>query len=130
MASIFPHSRAQDNYGSPWAAPRLARAMTLHASLAVLAFAAIQLWGVVALADQPGGRILPFLALLFLLLAAVPFARHIERRWHGLASSALPSAGLEGRFRRDRGRLWRMALLVPTIWIGAFGAAAEASSLF
>ncbi|MEK6542099.1 MAG: hypothetical protein AABZ45_08270 [Pseudomonadota bacterium] len=130
MASVFPHSRTQDKYGSAVAAPRLARAMTWHASAALLAFAGLQLWGVVALSNVPGARILPFVALGLLILIAVPFARRLQRRWHGLAGSALPSSGLEHIFRRDRTRLWRLALIVPTLWLGLFAVVAEAAPFF
>lgn len=127
MASVFPHSRTQENYGSAMAAPRLARSMTWHASLALLVFAGVQLWGVMALSGSPGSRALPFIALGLLILLAIPFARRLERRWSDLARSALPSDGLVTSFRRDRSRLWRLALLVPTLWIGLYAAVAEAT---
>ncbi|MEQ1726403.1 MAG: hypothetical protein ABL882_10815 [Sphingopyxis sp.] len=129
MASVFPLSRTQENYGSAWAAARLARSMTWHTSGALLAFAALQLWGVIALAGEPGARALPFVALGLLTLIAIPFARRLERRWRDLSSTALPSDGLVSHFRRDRSRLWRLALLVPTLWIGLFAVAAEAATL-
>ena len=130
MASVFPHSRTHKKYGSAVAAPRLARAMTWHASAALLSFAGLQLWGVVALARAPGGQVLPFVALGLLLLVAIPFARRLERRWRDLAASALPSSGLLMHFRRDRSRLWRLALIIPTLWLGLFAVAAEAASFF
>lgn len=129
MASVFPHSRTQDKFGSAQAAPRLARSMTWHASAALLAFSGLQLWGVIALADVPGAPILPFVALGLLILIAIPFARRLERRWRDLAASALPSAGLVTSFRQDRSRLWRLAVLVPSLWIGTFAAVAEATTI-
>lgn len=110
------------------AAPRLARAMSWHASGALLLFAGIQIAGVIALADLPGGSALPFVALAMVLLIAVPFSRSLERRWSGLAGSALPSSGLVQAFRADRSRLWRLALVVPTLWIGLFAVVAEAAT--
>lgn len=104
--------------------------MTWHASAALLAFAGLQLWGVIALANVPGARILPFVALGLLILIAVPFTRRLEQRWRSLAGSALPSSGLEHVFRRDRTRLWRLALVVPALWLGLFAAVAEATPFF
>lgn len=130
MASVFPQSRTHEKYGSAVAAPRLARAMTWHASTALLAFAGLQLWGVIALANMPGARILPFVALGLLILIAVPFARRLERHWRDLAASALPSSGLLMHFRRDRTRLWRLALIIPTLWLGLFAVVAEAAPFF
>ena len=130
MASVFPLSRTQEKYGSVLTAPRLARSMTWHTSAALLAFAGLQLWGVIALANMPGARTLPFVALGMLVLTAVPFARRLERRWRDLAGSALPSSGLEHVFRRDRSRLWRLAVFIPLAWIGLFAVVAEAAPLF
>ena len=119
MASVFPQSRSYSNSTKMVGADRLARHMSWHASGALLAFAGMQIWGVLTLINMPYGRSLPFVALAILLLVAVPFSRRIERRWHHYADSALPSSGLLISFRRDRSRLWRLALLVPTLWIGA-----------
>ena len=130
MATVFPLSRTHDKYGSAVAAPRLARSMTRHASAAVVAFAALQLAGIFVLSREPGANILPYVALAMLLLFAIPFARRMERRWRGLAHSALPSVGLLSRFRRDRSRLWGFALMLPTLWIGLFAVVAEAAPLF
>lgn len=131
MASAFPLNRRE--YGRyaivPVAVPRLSRQMTLHASLAVLAFSVIQIAGIVMLYDTSGGHLLPIVALASLMILAVPFTRHIERRWANLARTALPSATLLTLFRRDRARLWRFALLVPVVWLGGYAVMAEAAIL-
>ena len=128
MASVFPGSRTQVSYCSRSGAPRLARSMSWHASGALMLFAIIQIVGAFALSAMPAGRLVPFIALALVLLAAVPFSRAIERRWSGLAESALPCPGLLARYRRDRDRLWRFACIVPTLWLGLFAAAAQAAS--
>ncbi len=94
-----------------------------------MTFALLQIAGVVALSDIPGGSALPFVALALLLLIALPFSRMLERRWSGLASTALPSTGLVQAFRADRSRLWRLAVIVPTLWIGLFAVVVEAAQL-
>lgn len=101
----------------------------MHASLAVLAFAVIQVAGVLALQNVRGSGLLPLLALVGLILFAVPFTRRIERRWAGLARTALPSATLLSHFRRDRAHLWRVSLLVPVLWLGGYAVMAEAAIL-
>jgi len=129
MATTFPlHRREYPQYALvPVGVPRLARQMTLHASLAVLAFSVIQIIGVLLLHDHRGGALLPVVALASLMVIAVPFTRHIERRWANLARTALPSATLLSHFRRDRARLWRFALLVPVLWLGGYAVMAEAA---
>jgi len=127
MASVFPGSRSQVDFYSPAAAPRLARAMTRHASMALLTFAVLQVLGIIAFSQAPGGAMLPFVALGLLLLLAIPFSRAVERRWARFANTALPSPGLLARFRDDRARLWRLACIVPTAWLGLFAAMSQAA---
>jgi hypothetical protein len=129
MASVFPQSRTHHYHASSAAAPRLARAMSWHASGALLTFSVAQIAGVILLSDRPGGAALPFVALASLLLIALPFSRTLERRWSRLASTALPSSALVQRFRSDRGRLWQLALVVPTLWIASYAVIAEAAAL-
>lgn len=129
MASVFPGFRTHISFVSPHGAPRLARAMSHHASGALLTFAVLQIAGVVAFNSLPGGNWLPFIALGLLLLLAVPFSRRLERRWTHFSDTALPSPGLMVSFRRDRARLWRLACIVPTLWLGLFAVVAEAATL-
>ena len=129
MASVFPGNRTHISFVTPHGAPRLARAMSHHASGALLTFALLQVAGVVAFNSLPGGNWLPFIALGLLLLIAVPFSRRLERRWTHFSDTALPSPGLMVSFRRDRARLWRLACIVPTLWLGLFAVVAEAATL-
>lgn len=129
MASAYPLARTRYHHFATMGAAQLARAMSWHASGALLTFAALQVAGVVVLAGLPGSGALPFVAFGLLMLLALPFSRALERRWTRLAHVALPSAGLVDRFRRDRARLWRMALLVPLGWLGFYAAMAEAAIL-
>jgi hypothetical protein len=127
MASAYPLSRGQHRFTGVTGPRSLARGMTLHASLALMMFAVLQIAGVILLNDHPGGRILPFVALGTLMLFAVPFSRGLERRWKRLADQALPSGQLTERYRRDRARLWRVAAAVPMLWLGAYAVVAEAA---
>ena len=129
MASVFPLGRAQANWGSPDTASRLARRMSRHASAALLLFAAVQIAGIIMLIDLPGGRMLPYVALALLALGAVPYARRVEARWQDFESRALPCPGRVARFRADRSTLWRLALVVPLLWLGTYAVAAQAGTL-
>lgn len=106
----------------------MARAMSRHASGALLAFAVLQVWGMTVLGHAPGGAFIIVAAIAMLLLVAMPFARRIERHWRDLTYSALPSPGLVSRFRRDRTRLWLLALAVPPAWLGTVAVAAQAAN--
>ncbi len=130
MASVFPHPRSQKYISSGPHGKRLARAMTWNVSLALLAFAGVQIWATVAFFGMPGGGGLPFLSLGILLLVAIPFVRRMDRRWNYLAETALPCTGLVDNFRRDRARLWMLTLLVPVLWISAYVAGARLLAFF
>lgn len=117
MASVFPGVRVVPRANAPVSAPSLARAMSWHASGALLLFALLQIAGLLLLDDVARGPV-PLIALALIVLGALPFARRIERRWSRLGETALPSDGLINRFRTDRARLWRLALIVPPLWLG------------
>jgi hypothetical protein len=122
MASLYSNARAHTriDHGPrplPPGGRQLARAISLHCAGALLLFALLQIWAVAAFNHGPGGRLLPLLALALLLLAALPFTRRIERRWH--ADFARRQCTLTGRYRRDRALLWLLALAVPPLWVGA-----------
>ena len=102
--------------------------MSRHASASLLTFAIGQIWAVVALSRMPGGHFLPFLALALLLIVALPFSRRLDARWQDLGRTALPSSGLIARFRRDRSRLWALAVALPTLWAGCFVVIAQAAT--
>jgi hypothetical protein len=128
MASIHPLARSVSLV--PYARPVVcARSMGRHTAGALLLFTLLQIAGVVALAPLPGGRLLPIFAIVMLMLVAIPFGRMIDQRWSRLRDAALPSSGLLHAYRRDRARLWRLACIVPTLWLGLFAAVAQATTL-
>ncbi|MFM6853390.1 MAG: hypothetical protein ACKOUM_04845 [Sphingopyxis sp.] len=129
MATVFPLARTRSHPDTMRNASSMARAMSRHAAAALLLFTGLQIWAIVALNHMRYGSVLPFIALAVLFLLAVPFSRRAVRRWQMLAHTALPCAGLIQRFRRDRGRLWRLAFIVPTVWVALFAAVAKAATI-
>ncbi len=117
MASIYQTARSVPFFDARMGASRLARGMSLHASGALLLYVAIQTWGVVSFNAMPGGQILPFAALALLIGGALPYFRRVERRWQSLGSTALPSRALLSHYRRERARLWTLALVAPVTWL-------------
>jgi hypothetical protein len=119
MASVFPQARMMSPLLAMPSGRQLARGMSRHASAAMLLFAGWQVWLAVSLSGTPGGSALPWVALVLLVAAAIPFARRMERRWQRLTEGAFPCAGLLAAYRRDRARIWLLALAVPPMLMTA-----------
>jgi hypothetical protein len=100
-------------------ARRLGGQMTRHVAAALLVFAAMQIWLVSAVIDAGAPRGAAVGAMIFLIVAALPYARITERRWQTFGQQALPSPALMDRFRRDTRVVWLLALTVPAAWTGA-----------
>jgi hypothetical protein len=128
MASVYPSRRVRSYSIRAQRAGSLARRMSRHSAGALLVFSIIQVWAVVTATPVAGGQWLPLIALGLLIVIAIPFARRIERRWGDLADNALPCPALVTQFRRDRARLWALALLVPALWVLSYAAVAEAAT--
>lgn len=106
-ANILPRAR------------HLGNQMTRHVAAAVIVFAVMQIWLVSAAIEAGAPRGISVMAMIVLLIAALPFARITERRWQMLARQALPSPALMARFRGDVRRLWLLTAIVPAMWTAA-----------
>jgi hypothetical protein len=93
--------------------------MSRHAAGAMLGFAVWQIWLAIGLSQLPGGRALPWVAMALLVIAAMPFARHMERRWQRRTDGVFPSVRLLAEYRRERALLWLLALTAPPVMMGA-----------
>lgn len=125
MASTFGPRLWRRSTASVPAARSLGRRMTWHAATALVAFAALQIWLVMSAVAAGAPSALIGVALIILLLLALPATRALERRWYHLSRQALASWGLHARFRRDVRRLWAAALVLPFLWVSGAMAATD-----
>lgn len=126
MASAFG-SGVWRRAGARVPAPRsLGRRMTIHAAMALVAFAMWQIWLVSEAISRGSSSALLLIALLVVAALAVPMAQKMERHWDELSRQALASSGLYDRFRRDVRRLWAAVLCVPLLWVSGFTLAGDA----
>ncbi|MGQ3101553.1 MAG: hypothetical protein ACT6RX_11000 [Sphingopyxis solisilvae] len=126
MASAFGPRLWRRTTVSVPPARSLGRRMTWHAATALLAFAALQIWLVMSAVAAGAPSAFIVVALVMLLVLALPVARSTERHWYRLSRQALASWGLHARFRRDVRRLWVAALTLPFLWISGAMAATDA----
>jgi len=67
-----------------------------------------------------GGSLLPYLALVILVIAIIPACRNFERRWNRLDDIQAHDPELAPAFRRDRMWLWLLAVGLPFALTGLF----------
>jgi hypothetical protein len=66
------------------------------------------------------GSLLPYFALVMLVVAIIPACRHFERRWARLDDSQALDPSFARRFRHDRAWLWVLAIGLPFVVTGLF----------
>jgi hypothetical protein len=103
-----------------WYAPRAAvrsvdwrRKMSDNIAYALLVYTGLQIFVTMGALRAQGASLLPYLALVVLVVAIIPACRRFERRWNRLSDDQAHDLALAGHFRRDRLALWLMAVGLP-----------------
>lgn len=92
--------------------------MSDNVAYALLVYTGLQIFVTVHALAKGASTALPYLALIVLVAAIIPFCRYFERRWTSLPDEAAFDPGLAPRFRRDRTILWSLAILAPLSMTG------------
>ena len=88
--------------------------MSNHVAFGLLVYTGLQIFITMqALKTGEGGSIMPYFALVVLVVAIIPGARWFERRWSGLGDEAAADPALAPAFARDRLALWLCAIGLP-----------------
>jgi hypothetical protein len=66
------------------------------------------------------GSILPYFALIVLVVGIIPGCRMFEKRWESLSDSEAANPELADRFKRDRLLVWFFAISLPLALTGIF----------
>lgn len=96
------------------------RKMSDHIAYALLVYTALQIFVTVGALKSTGGSLLPYLALIILVIAIIPACRRFERRWNRLNDDQAHDAALAPYYRRDRLMLWLLAIGLPFALTGMF----------
>jgi hypothetical protein len=89
------------------------RKMSDHIAYALLVYTALQIFVTMGALRTEGGSLLPYLALVILVIAIIPACRNFERRWNRLSDEQAHDPALAADFRRDRAWLWLLAIGLP-----------------
>ena len=96
------------------------RRISDHVAFALLAYTGMQIFVTMAALKSGHASLLPYFALVVLVLATIPGCRLFEARWNELDEEAAHDPQLAGRFTRDVVVLWALALGLPMALTGAY----------
>jgi len=96
------------------------RKMSDHIAYALLVYTALQIFVTMGALKGDGSSLLPYLALIILVIAIIPACRRFEKRWNRLNDDQADDPSLAPQFRRDRMLLWLLAIGLPFALTGMF----------
>ena len=96
------------------------RKMSDNIAYALLVYTALQIFVTMGALKAEGGSLLPYLALVILVIAIIPACRRFEKRWNRLSEDQAHDPALAAYFRRDRTMLWLLAIGLPFLLTGLF----------
>jgi len=89
------------------------RRMSDHIAYALLVYTALQIFVTIGALKAHGGSLLPYLALIILVVAIIPACRLFEARWNRLTEEEAHDPALAPDYARDRLALWLLAIGLP-----------------
>lgn len=100
--------------------------MSDHIAYALLVYTTLQIFVTMGALHTKGSSLLPYFALVMLVVAIIPACRRFERRWARLSDDQAADPAFAGYYKRDRMWLWALALGLPFLVTGLFKALAYA----
>ena len=94
--------------------------MSDNIAYALLVYTGLQIFVTMGSLHAEGSSLLPYLALVILVVAIIPSCRRFERRWNRLDDSRAADPAMACHFRRDRMVLWMLAIGLPFAITGCF----------
>ena len=89
------------------------RRMSDNIAYALLVYTALQIWLAMGAMHGQGAALLPYLALVILVVAIIPACHRLDRRWNRLSDAQAADPATARLFRRDRRVLWFLAIGLP-----------------
>lgn len=96
------------------------RGMSNNVAYALLVYTGLQIFVTVAAMERGIGSILPYFALVVLVVGIIPACRFFERRWLGLDDAQAADRALAPAYRRDQMALWALAIGLPFVLTALF----------
>ena len=96
------------------------RRMSDNVAYALLVYTGLQIFVTMGQLNNGSGSILPYFALIVLVVGIIPGCRMFEKRWEALSDSEAANPEFADRFKRDRLLVWLFALGLPFGLTGLF----------
>jgi hypothetical protein len=104
----IPPAHSRKTGGLDWR-----KKMSDHVAFALLVYTGLQIFVTMAALKTGHGSIMPYFALIVLVMAIIPGCRMFEQRWDSLDDTEAANPELASRFKRDRLALWLCAIGLP-----------------
>lgn len=96
------------------------RRMSDNIAYALLVYTGLQIFVTMGALQVKGGSLLPYFALIVLVIAIIPACRLFERSWNRLDDAQAADPAFAKDFRRDRRIIWLLAIGLPFLLTGLF----------
>jgi len=94
--------------------------MSDNIAYALLVYTGLQIFVTMGALRGESSSLLPYLALIVLVVAIIPSCRRLERRWNRLTSDQAADPAMVPYYRRDCLTLWLLAIGLPFALTGIF----------
>lgn len=94
--------------------------MSDNIAYALLVYTGLQIFVTMGALKASGPSMLPYLALVILIIGIIPACRRFERRWNRLSDEQAANPALARYYRNDRILLWSLAIGLPFLITGLF----------
>ncbi|MEQ1495202.1 MAG: hypothetical protein ABL912_05495 [Novosphingobium sp.] len=94
--------------------------MSDNVAYALLVYTALQIFVTLGTMHGKGGSMLPYIALIILVVAIIPACRRFEKRWARLSDAQAADPQFARFYRRDQVWLWLLAIGLPFLVSGLF----------
>jgi hypothetical protein len=94
--------------------------MSDNIAYALLVYTGLQIFVTMGSLKAAGPSMLPYIALVILIMAIIPACRQFERRWNRLSDAQAADPALSRYYQRDRVLLWVLAIGLPFLITGVF----------
>ncbi len=96
-----------------------------HVAFGLLTYTGLQIFVTVAAMKSNTSSIMPYVALVVLVMAIIPGCRWFEASWNKLSDEQASDPELASAFNRDRMAIWLCAIGLPFAFAAIFKAMAS-----